>query len=147
MSFPFLTTENLDKTAKKEKGLFIIKFSSKTCGPCKTMAPILEAFHKDHSSISIYEVDVDTSYELAGHFEIRSVPTTLICKGREIIYQFTGVTPKGDIEYVINNIDDPYFKEHGEFEKKEPKDVFLWAGVGGAVIFLLALFVYAAKFM
>lgn len=146
MSFPLLTAENLDRVAKKEKMPFLIKFTSKTCAPCKTMAPILETFHRENPKTSIYEVDTDSSYELAGHFDIRSVPTTLVCEGREILYQFTGVTPKGDLEYVINNINDPYFREHGEFKVKASKDIWLWAGVGGAVLFLLSLFIYAAKF-
>ncbi len=146
MGFANLTVENLDRVAKKEKKAYLIKFTSASCGPCKTMVPILEAFHQDNPQVSMYEVDVDKSYDLSGHFGIRSVPTTLVCEGRNILYQFSGVTPKGDLEFVFENIDDEYFREHGEFKKSESKDLFLWIGVGSAISFLLGLFFYVIKF-
>lgn len=131
-----LNSQNLDRVAKKEKGVYVIKFSSKTCGPCQAMKPVFDVFDQENPQLNIYEVDVDQSYELAAHFGVRSVPTTLFCEGREILYQFTGATPKGDLEYVYKNINDSHFRETGEFKVEKKSDYGLWLGVGAAVLFL-----------
>ncbi len=145
MSVNQLTSRNLDRVAKREKGPYVIKFSSKSCGPCQVMKPVFEQFAKDNG-VSCYEVDVDDAYELAGHFGIRSVPTILFCQKREILYQFTGVVAKGDLEFVLNNLDDPYFKEHGEFKREQKRDYGLWIGAGAAILFLVAIFIYTIYF-
>jgi thiol-disulfide isomerase/thioredoxin len=116
-----LTSANLDKVGKKEKKLYVIKFSSPSCGPCNTMKPVIEELSKNNKDLSVYEVDTQKSPELAQHFEVRGVPTIKFCKKREILYSFTGVTPLGDLQYVIDNIDDPYFVEHGEFNRPKKK--------------------------
>lgn len=135
-----LTSENLYKIAKKEKLPYFIKFSSSSCAPCQAMKPVFKAFEVENPSISVYEVDINKHPDLAGHFGIRSVPTTLVCEKREILYTFNGTTPKGDLQFVIDNINDPHFREHGAFNvDKKSTNSFYWL-VGGTVLFLLALF-------
>ncbi len=115
-----LNTENFEEVVNKEKGLFIIKFYSPTCGPCKTMTPVFEALATNNTNINVYEVDTMESPELASHFGVRGVPYVTYCEEREVIYSFTGVTPLGNLQYVIDNVDDAYFREHGSFETSEP---------------------------
>ena len=116
-----LNSENFEKVVNDESGLFIIKFSSPTCGPCKTMIPVFEALTEKNPEINIYEIDTMESPELASHFGVRGVPFVTYCENREVLYSFTGVTPLGNLLYVINNINDPYFRENGEFRSEEPK--------------------------
>jgi thioredoxin 1 len=116
-----LNNENFEYVAQTEKKLYIIKFGSKTCGPCNTMKPVLDKLAQDNPKTSIYEVDTDESPELAAHFEIRSVPTIHYCENREIIYSFHGVTPLRDLQYVIENKDDTHFRETGSFKTEETK--------------------------
>jgi thioredoxin 1 len=116
-----LNNDNFQQIIDKEKGLFLIKFSSPTCGPCKTMTPVFQALADKNPSINIYEIDTMESPELATHFGVRGVPYVTYCEDREVIYSFTGVTPLGNLQYVINNIEDPYFREHGEFKTDEAK--------------------------
>ncbi len=138
-----MTSENLDKIAKDEKGLYLIKFTSTTCAPCRVMAPVLESFVQHNPSISVYEVDTGTYPELASHFEVRGVPTTLFCKKREILYSFSGVRSEADLQYVVNNIDGQYFKEHGEFEVKPPVKNWWFAGtIVGIALFFVLLYLF-----
>ena len=114
-----LNSENFESVANSEEGLFVIKFFSPTCGPCKTMAPVFDAFSQNNQDINVYEVDTMESPELASHFGVRGVPYVAFCENREVLYSFTGVTPLGNLQYVVDNVDDPYFREHGEFQKVE----------------------------
>jgi thioredoxin 1 len=114
-----LNSENFESVASSEQGLFLIKFFSPTCGPCATMKPVFELFSTNNENINVYEVDTMESPEIAAHFGVRGVPYTAFCENREVLYSFTGVTPLVDLQYVADNIDDPYFREHGEFQKSE----------------------------
>ena len=138
-----LTSENFENSVNTINGPYIIKFGSKTCGPCNTMAPVLEKFREINPQVKLFEIDTDQSPELASHFEIRSVPTIHICEGREILYSFHGLTPLRDIEYVINNINDPHFREHGEFNMQQVKKTYYFeAGILILFCIFLASFIY-----
>ncbi|HLE11818.1 MAG: hypothetical protein A2504_15030 [Bdellovibrionales bacterium RIFOXYD12_FULL_39_22] len=140
-----LTSENLDRVARDEKGIYLIKFTSTTCAPCRTMAPVVESFKQHNPQIGVYEVDTGASPELAAHFQIRGVPTILFCRGREILYSFSGVRSEADLHYMATHMDDPYFKEHGEFEVKPAKQSWWFAGsIIGIVIFFVLLYIFAS---
>jgi thioredoxin 1 len=141
-----ITADNFDRVIKGIKTPYLIKFFSKTCAPCKVIAPVIEQLEKERKELKVLSIDVDEAYEIAGHFGVRSVPTVMICQKREILYQFTGVTPKGDIEFVLDNLDDPYFKEHGEFRVEKKIDYVLWGAIGVALLLLISLFIYVIKF-
>ncbi|EQC43879.1 co-chaperone YbbN [Bacteriovorax sp. Seq25_V] len=139
-----LTSENFDSSVNALNRPYIIKFGSETCGPCQTMKPVLEKFRESYPEIKLFEVDTDQSPELASHFEIRSVPTIHICEGREILYSFYGVTPFRDLEFVITNIDQPYFREHGQFEVEKQNKSYSFEIL---IILLLVIFIGAFIFL
>ena len=83
----------------------IVDFYATWCGPCKAIAPILEALAgKYKGQIYIYEVDVDAEPELASAFGIQSIPTLFFCpmKGEKQIMQ--GGMPKESFENAIAEI-------------------------------------------
>ena len=85
------------------------------------MTPVMEKLHAQNPNLTIYEVDTLESPELATHFGVRGVPYIVFCENREVLYSFTGVTPLGSIQFVIDNIDDPYFRINGQFKRQEPE--------------------------
>jgi len=73
----------------------IIDFYATWCGPCKTVAPILEEIAKDYDGkIYVYKIDVDAQPEIAAAYGIQSIPTLFFCpiKGTPQITQ--GAMPK-----------------------------------------------------
>ena len=140
-----ITAENFEQIVAGEKGLFIIKFSSPTCGPCRSMVPVFEHLAQNNPELNIYEIDTSESPELAAHFGVRGVPYIAYCENREVIYDFTGLTPLRDLQYVIDNIDDPHFREHGEFNVPKPKQSPWFAIAIVSVLLLFALALYLAS--
>ncbi len=60
----------------------IIDFYADWCGPCKTVAPILEELSEEFAGkINIYKINTEVEQELAGAFGIRSIPSMLFCPG------------------------------------------------------------------
>lgn len=125
-----ISSENFDSIINQLDSPYLLKFGSKTCGPCNTMGPVLEKLSEENPDFKVYEVDTDESPELAGSFEIKSIPAMHFCDGREIIYSLQGVTPFRDLQYIIHNINDPHLREHGEFKIEEKKSHF------GAILFV-----------
>lgn len=56
----------------------LIEFYAPWCGPCKTLAPILEKVAGQYAEqIVVYKIDVDKEPELSKQFKIQSIPTLL----------------------------------------------------------------------
>jgi thioredoxin len=83
----------------------IIDFYASWCGPCKTIAPILEDLAKEYDGqIYIYKVNTEEEQELAGAFGIRSIPTILFCPIGSAPQMAQGALPKESFKQAINDV-------------------------------------------
>jgi thioredoxin 1 len=81
--------------------LKILSFSSKTCGPCKAMKPIIEELE---SLYPINKMDVETTYvQTLEKYNITSVPTLLFIKNDVVVRKKIGYTTKEEILSIIKN--------------------------------------------
>lgn len=80
----------------------LVDFYATWCGPCKTIAPILEEV-KDHfgDKIKVVKVDVDKNPAAASKFGVRGVPNLILFKNGQIVWQQAGVIPKGQLIQMI----------------------------------------------
>jgi thioredoxin 1 len=59
----------------------LVDFFAPWCGPCKALAPALEAVAKTYKGrVKVVKVDVDKAQRLAAHYRIRGVPTLMFFK-------------------------------------------------------------------
>jgi thioredoxin len=83
----------------------IIDFYASWCGPCKTIAPILEELATEYSGqIYIYKVNTEEEQELAAAFGIRSIPSLLFCPMTGAPQMAQGALPKVTFKKAINEI-------------------------------------------
>ena len=83
----------------------IIDFYASWCGPCKTIAPILEDLSKEYEGqIYIYKVNTEEEQELAAAFGIRSIPTILFCPMGGAPQMSQGAMPKESFKKAISEI-------------------------------------------
>lgn len=74
-----VTEVDFEETVLKEKLPVLVEFGAEWCGPCKTVAPELEALSRDlDGRVKIVEVDVDQSPRIAQALRIQSVPTFIL---------------------------------------------------------------------
>lgn len=81
----------------------IIDFYADWCAPCKAVAPILEELSNEfEGKLKIYKVDTEKEQELAGVFQIRSIPSMLfIPTGSKQPMMQAGALPKKALEEII----------------------------------------------
>ncbi len=83
----------------------IIDFYADWCGPCKMVAPVLEELSKEYNGkINIYKVDTEAEQELAGAFNIRSIPSMLFIPMNEQPQMAVGALPKESLKKAISDV-------------------------------------------
>ncbi|KAG9073300.1 hypothetical protein KI688_001092 [Linnemannia hyalina] len=70
--------------------LVVVDFFATWCGPCKTLAPILEGLERKHTSTIFAKVDVDKAQDCAGIYKVTSMPTILFFKNRSEVARVVG---------------------------------------------------------
>jgi thioredoxin 1 len=83
----------------------VIDFYADWCGPCKTIAPILEILSEEYGDkIDIYKIDTEAEQELAAAFAIKSIPSMLFCSAEEAPQMANGALPKAELERIIADV-------------------------------------------
>ena len=95
-----LTQENFEETVNKNP-MVIIDFWAPWCGPCKGFAPVYEKAAETHPDVVFAKVNTDEQQELAGSFNIRSIPTLVVFREKVILFQQAGALPGNALEQVI----------------------------------------------
>ena len=97
MSVKVLTDENFEAEVIKAEGTVIVDFFATWCGPCKMMAPIVDAIAEKRTDVKVCKLDVDEGRDTAIQYGIMSIPTLMIFKNGEVTKTFVGVTSEEDI--------------------------------------------------
>lgn len=79
----------------------VIDFWAPWCGPCKGFAPVFEAASEKHEGVTFAKVNTEEHQGLAGHFQIRSIPTLVIFREKVIIYSQAGALPASGFDDLI----------------------------------------------
>ena len=73
----------------------LVDFWAEWCGPCKTIAPVLEELAQEHGDkLRIAKVDVDSEQALALRFGIQGIPTMIVFSNGEPELRITGAMGK-----------------------------------------------------
>ena len=102
MSLLHVTERNFAEVQASEKPV-LIDFFATWCGPCRMIAPIIEALADEHPEYLVCKVDTDEAPELAAAFGIEVIPTVVVLKNGKITAKATGVRPKEAILSMLEN--------------------------------------------
>lgn len=76
----------------------IVDFWAPWCGPCRSMAPILEEFVQKESEVRLVKINVDENAELSQHYQVTAIPTLIFFRNGKEISRSIGVIPRNELE-------------------------------------------------
>ena len=96
-----VTKENYDQIVNRGSKPVLLDFWAPWCGPCRMVAPIVDAIAEERDDIVVGKVNVDEEMDLATQFGIVSIPTLVVMKNGEKAAQALGYQSKAAIEKLL----------------------------------------------
>lgn len=100
-----LTGENFQETITGNE-IVIVDFWATWCGPCQSFSPIYESVSElpENSDIVFAKINTEEEQELAGHFQIRSIPTLMIFREQVVLFAQPGMLNQAQLQEVIGKV-------------------------------------------
>ncbi len=89
----------------KAPGLVMVDFWAVWCGPCQMVAPIVEELANEYAGkLRVMKLNTDESPEIAGRYQVMSIPTILFFKDGRPVEKLVGARPKRQFKEVIDSL-------------------------------------------
>lgn len=80
----------------------MVDFFSPSCGPCRMLAPTIDAMAKKfYARVIIAKLDTSRHQMSAAKYKIRGVPTLLFFKNGKLVDQLTGALPEQELSGIL----------------------------------------------
>ena len=97
MSAIQVNKDNFQEVVLNSDKPVLVDFWARWCGPCRMVAPVLEEIANERSDVKVCKINVDEEPELAGRYNVMSIPTLLVVKEGQVVNQAVGARPKSQI--------------------------------------------------
>ena len=90
-----VTDESFEADVLRNPRPVIVEYWAQWCGPCRMVAPVLEAIAGEHADqIDVVKLNTDENPRTMGKYGVLAVPTVQVFSGGEVVRQVIGAKPK-----------------------------------------------------
>jgi thioredoxin 1 len=94
-----------DTQVVKSPGLVLVDFWAVWCGPCQMVAPIIDELAVEYNGkVKVLKLNTDENPEIAGQYQVMSIPTILIFKNGQPVERLVGAMPKRRFKEVLDSL-------------------------------------------
>lgn len=99
MAVLHLNEAEFNETIKE--GTALVDFWATWCGPCRMLAPTIDALGEELTGVKVCKVDVDQEQNLAARFGVMTIPTVIIFKDGKEVQRLVGLRPIDDYRRAV----------------------------------------------
>jgi len=98
-----VTDDNFEQEVLKSETPVLVDFWAPWCGPCKMVAPTVDAIANDYQGRArVVKVNTDVSRKAAMNYRIEGIPTLLVFKNGQPVERLVGVQPKDKLTAALD---------------------------------------------
>jgi thioredoxin 1 len=94
-----------DAEVMKAAELVMVDFWAVWCGPCQMVAPIIDELAKEYAAkVKVRKLNTDENPEIAGRYQVMSIPTILFFRNGQVVEKLVGARPKRQFKEIIDSL-------------------------------------------
>jgi thioredoxin 1 len=94
-----------DKEVLQAHEVVMVDFWAVWCGPCQMVAPVVDELASEYAGkLKVVKINTDENPEIAGRYQVMSIPTIIFFKNGQPAEKLIGARPKRQFKEVIDGL-------------------------------------------
>lgn len=101
-----VSDSQFDEAVIKASGPILVDYWAEWCGPCKMIAPVLDAIAAEYAGkLKVVKLNIDDNPQTPQHYGVRGIPTLMLFKDGEVEATKVGALSKAELaKFIDSNI-------------------------------------------
>jgi thioredoxin 1 len=97
-NLPAVTDSSFQAEVIESDQPVLVDFWAPWCGPCRMVAPVLEAIAEERPDLKVVQLNIDENQQTGAAYDVLSIPTLIVFKNGQIAKKVIGAYPKKRLE-------------------------------------------------